>query len=199
VGLPFGEHAVLAKKFGAIARVGGCGRSADSVIRSDGSGQSCCECEDQFLHADLPLRETGQSLPPNHGTALLQDLFVRTKKRFRSTRCDVNLVRPPPAIGANCGSGCTYSRCDRELIQDHIGRPVIVRFIPAVPMRRIDLRRDARPEFLMTTVSIIVRNRCCDRRRTRQYDDRNHKQFGYGFGAHRDYSRYKITEYSSAR
>ena len=63
---------------------------------------------------------------------------------------------------------------NRELIRDYIGRPIIVRFIPAIPMRRIDLRQDARPEFLMTkrarllladtTVKIIVCNRRCDRR-----------------------------------
>ena len=56
----------------------------------------------------------------------------------------------------------------RELLHVHIGRPIIVRFIRAVPMRRIDLRRDARPEWLMTkrarllpadtTVNIIARN-----------------------------------------
>jgi hypothetical protein len=56
----------------------------------------------------------------------------------------------------------------RELLHVHIGRPIIVRLIPAVPMRRIDLRRDARPEWLMTkrarllpadtTVNIIARN-----------------------------------------
>lgn len=63
---------------------------------------------------------------------------------------------------------------DRELIQDHSGWPIIVRFIRAVPVRRIDLRRDARREILMTkharlllvdaTVNIIAHDRCCDRR-----------------------------------
>ena len=60
-----------------------------------------------------------------------------------------------------------------ELVQDHIGRPIVVRFIPAVPMRRIDLWRDARREcpmttragllFAGTTVNTMPRNLGCER------------------------------------
>jgi hypothetical protein len=66
------------------------------------------------------------------------------------------------------------ARRDGELPQYHIGRPIIVRFIRAVPMRRIDLRRDARRECPMTThlpvllaetmVDIMARNLRCERR-----------------------------------
>jgi hypothetical protein len=39
------------------------------------------------------------------------------------------------SVGLQC-SAPTVKR-DRESIQDHIGRPIIVRFIGAVPMQRI--------------------------------------------------------------
>ena len=74
-----------------------------------------------------------------------------------------------------------------DLIQDHIGRPIIVRCIPAAPVRRAALTRDAgaeclmatRPRFLFrgTTVSIMARKLRCERRRAGQNDEQNRNQF----------------------
>jgi hypothetical protein len=83
---------------------------------------------------------------------------------------------------------------DRELPQDHPGRPIVMRRIPANPVRRGALTQHTRSECLMTiragfllagtTVNIMARHLGRERRRPGQYDDRNHKQFGHAFETH---------------
>src|SRR6266403_799443 len=93
-------------------------------------------------------------------------------------------------IGYLANLGTRASRAIRKLLQDHPGRP-IVRCMRTVPTRRIAHTRDARPECPMTTgarvlltgttLIIMARNLRRERRGTGQYDNRNHKQFGYRF------------------
>jgi hypothetical protein len=74
-----------------------------------------------------------------------------------------------------------------DLPQDHIGRPIIVRCIPAAPVRRAALTRDAGAECLMatrarflfggTTVSVMARKLRCERRRAGQNDEQNRNRF----------------------
>jgi len=45
---------------------------------------------------------------------------------------------------------------DRELSQDHVGRPIIVRCIPTAPTRRAALTRDAGAECPMTTRARVL-------------------------------------------
>jgi len=83
-----------------------------------------------------------------------------------------------------------------DLIQDHIGRPIIV----AAPVRRAALTRDAGAECLMatparflfrgTTVSIMARKLRCERRRAGQNDEQNRSQFCQRFATHLDASFY---------
>jgi hypothetical protein len=83
---------------------------------------------------------------------------------------------------------------DRELSQDHIGRPVIVRCIPTVPTRRAALARDAgaecpmttRARFLFrgTTVSVMARKLRCERRRAGQNNEQNRNRFCQRFATH---------------
>jgi hypothetical protein len=71
------------------------------------------------------------------------------------------------------------------LIQDHIGRPIIVRCIPTAATRRAALARDAFGECLVTararflfrgtTVSIVARKLRREHRRAGQYVEQNRK------------------------
>jgi hypothetical protein len=80
--------------------------------------------------------ETSNLLPPLTGTG------PRVQKASFRAGSAYGVIFGPPAMHVvphgNLVSSHAYSAIG--LVQDHIGRPIIVRLIRAVPMRRIDLR-----------------------------------------------------------
>jgi len=119
-----------------------------------------CECQTRFAHRvgclapkappelainnmrALPLNVNGSpSLRQKPPTCFCRD-WARAKASYRSGSAYGVIFRTSATpFGSALTLVSSHAYSVTGLVQDHIGRPIIVRFIRAAPTRRIDLRR----------------------------------------------------------